>query len=432
MLTRKSLLLTLSCISLSMVVPLAAAGQGIGEYGGLNAGMAGLGAGLAASLNHGAVVRRAYESTIEAQQALLAQNKAVEQYYKLGNQFELKKQWENAEKAFHYVVQVIAKRDGPGSPKSVPALKHLVAICQNQNKLDMAISYQKTVLTFTKGVKVPDPKVLIQETGRLSDLFIRKSDYVSAAPLLHDEVALCKQTPVAPAEYQRTLKVYGSVLRHLDRLDEAKKVDDLLVSLSAEAKPLDNTAEVKSAEVKTPDTVPTATGTGKSAIPSILSSEDDASPSVSDKTAEAKPEAAKATASSSGEPASIAPAITSATPVATPAAQTTAQSQSATLSPSQSPAQSAAETAAEPGAIPVSAPAGDSSGTSVDASLGVSTSAQSSTAATAPQAQATTEQASTSESSQSAQVPANNSAEPRTQESDSDKSKSEQPPAHTK
>jgi hypothetical protein len=193
-----------------------------------------MGAGVAASMNNGALVRRTYTSTVQAQQALAAQNHAVAQYLKMGTQFQLKQQWDNAEKAFTYVLQVIARRDGPGSPKGVPALKHLAEICTAQNKLDKAISFQKTVLAFTKADKKTDNQVLIKEQECLSNLFIAKSDYASAEPVLRNTVALYKQTPSSSSSsnsqattnnYTRTLRVYGTVLRQLNKTDEAAQVE---------------------------------------------------------------------------------------------------------------------------------------------------------------------------------------------------------------
>lgn len=220
----KVFLLTTLVLTTPFLAVQNAWGQAIGEFGGVNAGVAGMGAGLAASMGHGELVRKTYESAAQAQQALAAQNKAVEQYYKLGNQFELKKQWDCAEKAFTYVLQVIARRDGPGSPKSVPALKHLASISQSQNRLDQAISYQKTILAFTRAAKVPDKPALVQESVALSNLFIKKADYPSAEPLLRDSVALGKET-MPPADYQRTLRVYGKVLRQLNKPQEAQQVE---------------------------------------------------------------------------------------------------------------------------------------------------------------------------------------------------------------
>ena len=122
--------------------------QGLMEYGGLRAGAGGLGAGLSASLGHGKVVRRTYKTVVEAQQAALAQTKIVDQYFKSGCQYEAKKQWAYAEAAFNYVLQVMALRDGPGSEKSVPVLRHLVTTSKEGNNLDQAVKYQKNILVI--------------------------------------------------------------------------------------------------------------------------------------------------------------------------------------------------------------------------------------------------------------------------------------------
>ena len=86
------------------------------ETGGVHAATAGLGAGLAAGASHGRVLTRSYQAMLQAQQVALIQTKAIHQYMALGAQYEAKREWENAEKSFKYVLQVTALRDGPGSP----------------------------------------------------------------------------------------------------------------------------------------------------------------------------------------------------------------------------------------------------------------------------------------------------------------------------
>ena len=220
-----------------LAMPDGARGQALGEFAGVNAGVAGMGAGVAASMGNGALVRRTYESAAQAQQAMMAQNQAVEQYFKMGYQFEMKKQWENAEKAFTYVLQVIARRDGAGSPKSVPALKHLAAISQQQNRLDQAISYQKTVLAFTKAAKVPDKIAIVEESVNLSKILIKKAEYSLAEPIMRESVALAKQTTMPRSDYQTTLQVYGRVLRQLNRQEEAQAIEAEILPSSTGAAP---------------------------------------------------------------------------------------------------------------------------------------------------------------------------------------------------
>lgn len=235
----KVYLLILAVLS-PLAMPDGARGQALGEFAGVNAGVAGMGAGVAASMGNGALVRRTYESAAQAQQAMMAQNQAVEQYFKMGNQFEMKKQWENAEKAFTYVLQVIARRDGAGSPKSVPALKHLAAISQQQNRLDQAISYQKTVLAFTKAAKVPDKIAIVEESVNLSKILIKKAEYSLAEPIMRESVALAKQTTMPRSDYQTTLQVYGRVLRQLNRQEEAQAIEAELLPPSTGATPATN------------------------------------------------------------------------------------------------------------------------------------------------------------------------------------------------
>jgi hypothetical protein len=126
---------------------------------------------------------------LRAQQAAIAQTKAIEQYMSMGCKFEATKQWENAEKSFKYVLQVVARRDGPGSTNSIPALHHLVTVTEAQNKIDEAITFQKTVLAFAKAAKVPDYGGVVSEQVNLSNLFMRKEDYASATPVLNEAIA---------------------------------------------------------------------------------------------------------------------------------------------------------------------------------------------------------------------------------------------------
>lgn len=68
----------------------SASGQALGEFGGLNAGLFGVGAG-AAAMTQQRPQRTNYVNPAQAQQYFAMQNRAVEQYSKLGNQYELKK-----------------------------------------------------------------------------------------------------------------------------------------------------------------------------------------------------------------------------------------------------------------------------------------------------------------------------------------------------
>ena len=133
-------------LMLPILLPMPTLAQGTMEFGAIHAGAIGLGAGLAASRSHGQVIRRSYEAMVQAEQATLAQTKAIEQYMKIGSQLESKKRWSDAEKSFTYVLKVVALRDGPGSIKSVPALQHLVSVSKQQGKLGEAIDFQKTVV----------------------------------------------------------------------------------------------------------------------------------------------------------------------------------------------------------------------------------------------------------------------------------------------
>lgn len=234
-------------IGLSLVLammPLSSRAQGFAEFGGVNAASAGLGAGLAASQNGGALVKNTYKAAANVQISAAAQTKAIQQYISLGIGFEAKKQWVNAEDAFTSALKWICQRDGTGSQASVPALQHLAKVSKAQNKIDQAIGYQKTVVAFAKRARTPDPKALVGADRDLSDMYVQKGDYADAEPILREAVAIMDKTPSVPPEEQiATLKVYGRVLRELNKTSEADAVDASLA------------AEVKSSE-------PTSTATG--------------------------------------------------------------------------------------------------------------------------------------------------------------------------
>jgi hypothetical protein len=209
---RLLLALSIACIAAQPV-----SAQGMLESGGVRAFSAGLGAGLAGSLGHGAIVRQTYETALEAQKALAEQTRVVNDYCSRGAQFEAKKQWAYAEAAYKYVLAVISHRDGPGSPNALPVLAHLSKISKQQNKLDDAIYYQKTVVAMTQGSKKPEPKAVLSAQRELGSLFIQKHDYAAARNALQKEVALFDQYPTLPREELTvSMEVYGKVLGRLE------------------------------------------------------------------------------------------------------------------------------------------------------------------------------------------------------------------------
>ncbi len=209
---------------LPLFLQLPSQAQGTMEFGSVHAAAVGLGAGLAASRGHGQVVRQSYEAMLEAQKATVAQTKAIEKYMTLGCELESKKRWSDAEKSFTYVLKVVALRDGPGSPKSVPALQHLVTISKQQGNLAAAIDFQKTILAFSKSAKVPDPQAVLRSQVDLSNLFIVKNDYTSAEPVLRD--ALASTSSAIPREKRRAaVSTYVKVLRKLHRDAEADALE---------------------------------------------------------------------------------------------------------------------------------------------------------------------------------------------------------------
>jgi hypothetical protein len=228
-------LLAVFTTSWSTLVAAPASAQSIMEAGGLHAGVAGLGAGLAASQNHGKAIRSTYEVAAQTQQAVLAQNEAIKQYLSLGTKYEAKKDWAAAEKCYAYVLQVVNRRDGPGSANGLPALKHLVSVNVAQNKIPEAIGFQKTVVAFTERAKQADPRQVLQSKLDLSRLFIKQNDYSNAEPYLQQSVAITQNdTTIPTAQRKTTLKTYSTVLRKLKKTTEAEVIESKLAEQELE------------------------------------------------------------------------------------------------------------------------------------------------------------------------------------------------------
>lgn len=218
----------------TVALPQQAPAQGLGEFSGMQALGIGMGAGMAA-VDHGKLAKFAVNSAAQAQQALIAQTKAIEQYYALGNKYEAGKQWENAEKCYAYTLQIIAKRDGPGSPKSVPTLRHLATVNVAQNKLDQASSYEKTVLAFTKAGKHADKAGVFKESVCLSNLLVKSAKYMTAEPLLKDSIAVAQAGNIKSPDYRSALCMYNLVLKELKKPEEAAKVEAEIAAADASA-----------------------------------------------------------------------------------------------------------------------------------------------------------------------------------------------------
>jgi len=226
--------LCLACISSS---PAWSQGMMEGTFvRGLGAGM---GAGTAASMSKGKTVRRTYEQMLQAQQAVLAQTKAIEQYVATGAQMIAKRRWATAEQYYQSALQLIAKRDGPGSAKSAPVLEKLAKVSKEQNKLDQAIGYQKTVVAFANRDAKLNPSAAVQAQTDLSAMYVDKGDYTNAEGVLRQstEIARRDKAIISPTTYTSTLKVYGVVLRKLNKTEEAESIEAELAQQAPSAAP---------------------------------------------------------------------------------------------------------------------------------------------------------------------------------------------------
>jgi len=186
------------------------------EYGGVNASSVGLGAGLGLSLGHGMALTHGYQAAASAQAAIVDKSRAIEQYMQMGYNYEARKQWDSAEKAYRYALQVVASRDGPGSPKSVPALQHLVSIATEQQRWNEALDMQKMVVQFAKKNQ-NDFAGTVKEQINLSKLFIQTNNLPQAEANLRESITLCDSHPSIPAaQRDQALSQYAQVLRQMD------------------------------------------------------------------------------------------------------------------------------------------------------------------------------------------------------------------------
>lgn len=291
--------------------------QGMVEFGDVRSGSAGAGAGAAAGLGGlNQVLQRSFQGAADAQNNIVAQTKAIEQYYWAGCQYEAKKQWAYAEQSFKYVLQVIAARDGAHSPSCVPVLQHLVKTSKEQKKLDQAIGYQKSVLSFAKAEKRPDAKAVVNAQQDLSGMYVEKRDYAQAEPVLRDSAGLCDRNPSLPVDMRKAvLKQYSAVLRKLNKNSEADKADKAAFMLSQPAliTPAPTTPAPTTPAATTPAATTPAATTPAATTPA-------------------------ATTPAATTPAATTPATTPAatTPAATPAATTPAAA--STVAPETTPA----------------------------------------------------------------------------------------------
>lgn len=322
---QKARTLALLLVSIACISPAQSQGMMEGTFvRGLGAGM---GAGTAASMGHGKVVRRTAESLIQAQQAMIAQTKTIEQYVTTGIQLQAKKQWATAEQYFQEALKVIAKRDGPGSPKSAPVLARLANVAKNQHKLDEAIGYQKTVVAFANNAKAQNPTAAVQAQTDLSSLFIDKGDLSSAEGVLKQSADIVRHDrSIPPKTYSTTLRVYGEVLRKLNKNSEADVIDAELASQGGEsgagAAPVAGTQPAATATLPAVPEAGTEVSTAppEATAPQVPSESSTATPATAASSSTGSPVATEAAAASSppaSPPGTLLPPPTADWPVMT-------------------------------------------------------------------------------------------------------------------
>jgi tetratricopeptide (TPR) repeat protein len=212
------------------ILPQAVQAQSIFEAGGVDSMAVGLGAGLGASLSKGMLVNKTYQAGVNAElsaaQILQLQTHAIDQYMKLGCEYQAKKQWQNAEKSFRYVLQVSTLRDGPGSVKASPSLQHLAQVSAAQGNLFDAIGFQERVVGLAKNQRIPEPGSIISAQVALSNYYLQKQDYQHAEPVLQESYDLAQRSPALPQAKREVLtKTYARLLRKIGKGERAEQID---------------------------------------------------------------------------------------------------------------------------------------------------------------------------------------------------------------
>jgi tetratricopeptide (TPR) repeat protein len=229
------------------LVPGAGFGSGSGSGSGARAGNR-----AAPTKGSSGIVTRNYQAEenpdLTPEKALQLQNRAIQQYSNMGYQFEAKKQWENAEKSFKYVLKVSALRDGVGSPKMVPILQHLAIVTSEQEHLPEAIGFQERVLGFAKNEI--DPLPIINAGIALSNLYLRQNDFDKAESTIQETYTLSQGTTLIPAKKKlEVAHVFGTLLRKERKEGQAQMVDPLASGVtpksseSQEPRAVDNSSE---------------------------------------------------------------------------------------------------------------------------------------------------------------------------------------------
>jgi len=219
------------------------------ETGGMQGAAAGLGAGLAAGATRAYESRNLHARDIENSAAYQA--RAIQQYVQMGTTYEAKKDWGNAEKAFRYVLTMVARMEGVGSAKSVPALQHLVKITAAQNNLGDAINFQKTVVMFKQKDVNVNPLPAVNAQLDLSKLYVLKEDYSQAERTANDSMSLANTSYGISAEKRlETHKNYAAILRKLNREADATALEAadkarIAGSSEAQASPAANATAVQ-------------------------------------------------------------------------------------------------------------------------------------------------------------------------------------------
>jgi hypothetical protein len=175
---------------------------------------------------HAKITVRSHDELMAAWRIKVQQTLAIEKYNKFANQLEIQKKWADAESNFRYVLKLVALRDGPGSPKSVPVLEHLVKLNEIQKNTDKAMSYQETALLLIKAQDPPNKQAILDNERSLGELYVQMAEYKDAESVLKDAMIICKAEPSVPVQSRSAVyQTYGRVLRQLHKDAEAQAIE---------------------------------------------------------------------------------------------------------------------------------------------------------------------------------------------------------------
>jgi hypothetical protein len=175
---------------------------------------------------HGQFTQRSYRELVQTHNEAMSETQVINLWFKYGYKLESQKKWAQSEQAFNYVLKVVALRDGPGSPASLPILEHLAKVSGEQKNLKEAIGYQETALNMLKAQKTLNQQAILNDQLILANLYAQNQDFANAEDVLKDSTAMYSAKPSLSNQQRRlTYQLYARVLRQLHKDSEADAIE---------------------------------------------------------------------------------------------------------------------------------------------------------------------------------------------------------------